>query len=58
MTGSGVLVKPENTREKVTKQEFLNRQKAIRTMNTSGVAGQLLTRFKLFRIEIDRLKVV
>ena len=55
MTGSGLLVKPEDPSENVTKQEFL---KAIRTMTTSGVAVQLLTTFKLFSIEIDCLKVV
>jgi len=58
MTGSGVLVKPENPSENVTNQEFLNRQKVIRTMTTSGVAVQLLTTFKLFRIERDCLKVI
>jgi len=58
MTGMGVLVKPENTSEKVTKQEFLNRPKAIRTTTTSGVAVQLLTRFKLFSLDIDCLEVI
>jgi hypothetical protein len=58
MTGSGVLVKPENPSENVTKQEFLNRQKMIRTMTTSGVPVQLLTTFKLFTIEIDCSKAV